>query len=176
LRVYRRFTDHLFAGESTGVEIEIVNSSRWPVPWLRYEEAPPSVLISGGVLRQAISLRPKERAHLSYRLVGQRRGYYQVGPGFLNTGDVFGFAESGGVIAEPRPLIVYPRVIPLTYVNLSSHSPLGTIKSPQRIFPDPARVVGVRDYRSGDPIRAVDWKSTARVESLQVKNWSQTHL
>ena len=169
LRVHRRFTDHLFAGESTDVEIEIVNASWWPVPWLRYEEAPPSVLIAGSALRQVISLRPKASAHLSYRLVGQHRGYYQVGPGLLSTGDVFGFAESGGTLVEQRLLIVYPRVIPLAYVELSSHSPLGTIKSPQRIFPDPTRVVGVRDYRSGDPIRAIDWKSTARVGSLQVK-------
>jgi len=147
LRVQRRFTDHLFAGESTDVEIEIVNSSWWPVPWLRYEEAPPSALISGSVLRQAIALRPKASAHLSYRLVGQRRGYYQVGPGIFSMGDVFGFAESGGFFAEPRPLVVYPRVIPLTYVELNSHSPFGTIKSPRHIFPDPARVVGVRNYR-----------------------------
>jgi uncharacterized protein (DUF58 family) len=174
LRVDRRFIDHLFTGESTDVEIEIVNPSWWPVPWLRYEETPPSALISGSVLRQAISLRPKARAHLSYRLVGQRRGYYQVGPGRLSTGDLFGFAESTAEFAEPRPLVVYPRVIPITYVNLSSHSPLGTIKSSQRVFLDPARVAGVRDYHPGDPIRAVDWKSTARVGSLQVKRLEST--
>lgn len=169
LRVTRRFTDHLFLGETTDVEIEIENPSWRPVPWLRYEEAPPSALISGAPLRQAIALGPKARAHLSYRLAGQHRGYYQVGPGRLSTGDVFGFAESGGIIAEPRPAIVYPRVIPITYVELFSRSPLGTVKSPQQIFSDPARVIGVRAYRSGDSIRAVDWKSTARLGTLQVK-------
>ncbi len=169
LRVHRRFTDHIFAGESTDVEIEIVNASWWPVPWLRYEETPPSALISGGAIRQAIALRPKERSYLRYRLDGQRRGYYQVGPGVLSTGDLFGFAESRSLFDEPRPLIVYPKVVPLTYVNLSSRSPLGTIGSRQHIFSDPARVIGVRDYRSGDSLRAVDWKNTARVGSLQVR-------
>ena len=53
LRVRRRFTDHIFAGKSTDVEIEIVNASWWPVPWLRYEETPPSALISGSMIRQA---------------------------------------------------------------------------------------------------------------------------
>ena len=169
LRVHRRFTDHIFTGESADVEIEIVNTSWWPVPWLRYEETPPSALISSGAVRQVISLRPKEHSCLSYRLFGERRGYYQVGPGVLSTGDLFGFAESRGSFDEPRPLIVYPRVIPLTYVDLFSRSPLGNIKSRQPVFTDPARVIGVRDYRSGDPLRAVDWKSTARVGSLQVK-------
>ena len=174
LRVHRSFTDHIFAGESSDVEIEIVNASWWPVPWLRYEETPPSALISGSMIRQAISLRPKDRSCLNYRLVGQRRGYYQIGPGVLTTGDLFGFAESRGSFDEPRPLIVYPRVVPLPYVDLSSRSSLGTITSRQHIFTDPARVIGVRDYRSGDPLRAVDWKSTARVGSLQVKKQEPT--
>jgi uncharacterized protein (DUF58 family) len=165
----RRFTDHLFAGESTDVEIEIINPSWLPVPWLRYEESPPSALLAGAALRQALSLRPRGRALLRYTLVGERRGYYPVGPGRLSTGDVFGFTESGGVFAESRVLIVYPRIMPLSYVEFRSRSPLGVIKSPQQVFSDPARVVGVRDYRSGDPIRAVDWKSTARVGCLQVK-------
>jgi uncharacterized protein (DUF58 family) len=169
LQLSRQFTDRLFVGKSTDVDIEIRNPGWWPVPWLRYEEAPPSALFSGARLRQAISLGPKACVHLSYRLEGQRRGYYQVGPGCLRTGDVFGFAESGDTFIEPRPVIVYPRIIPFTYVEMLSRSPLGTIKSPQRLYPDPARVVGVRDYRAGDPIRAVDWKSTARLGVLQVK-------
>jgi uncharacterized protein (DUF58 family) len=169
LQLSRQFADRLFVGERTDVDIEIRNPGWWPVPWLRYEEAPPSALFSGAPLRQVIALGPKACAHLRYQWEGQRRGYYRVGPGRFSTGDVFGFAESGGTFVEPRPVIVYPRVIPFTYVELFSRSPLGTIKSPQHIFPDPARVAGVRDYRAGDPIRAVDWKSTARLGALQVK-------
>lgn len=169
LRVRRRFITHIFAGEAASVEIEIANAGWWPVPWLRHEEPPPLALNTGSAVRQAISLRPKERVCPRYTLAGQQRGYYQIGPGVLSTGDLFGFSESRGAFAETQHLTVYPRVISLTYVEFSSRAPVGTIRSRQHIFADPSRVIGVRDYRSDDPIRAVDWKSTARVGTLQVK-------
>jgi uncharacterized protein (DUF58 family) len=104
-------------------------------------------------------------------LIGQQRGYYRVGPGLLSTGDLFGFAESTGSFEEPKYLIVYPRVIPLARASLQSRAPHGVIKSRQQIFADPTRITGVRPYQAGDPIRNMDWKSSARTGSLQVKKY-----
>ncbi len=171
LEVQRRYTDHIFTGEKTRIEIEIANRSRWPVPWLRYEEAPPLRLGVDEPLRQAVSLRAKERVRFCYELVGQQRGYYLVGPGVLRTGDLFGFAEAEGVADAPSYLVVYPRVLPLAHVELTSRSPHGTIASRQQLFADPTRVAGVRPYRSGDPRRSIDWKSSARSNGLQVKQY-----
>lgn len=162
LEVQRRYTDHIFTGEKTCIEIEIANRSRWPVPWLRYEETPPLRLGVDEPLRQAVSLRAQERVRFCYELVGQQRGYYLVGPGVLRTGDLFGFAEAEGVADAPSYLVVYPRVLPLAHVELTSRSPHGTIASRQQLFADPTRVAGVRPYRSGDPRHSIDWKSSAR--------------
>ncbi len=171
LEVHRRFTDHIFTGEKTCVEIEIVNQSRWPIPWVCYEETPPLRLGVDEPLRQAVSLRSRERIRLSYELMGQQRGYYPIGPGILHTGDLFGFAEAEGITEAPSYLIVYPRVLPLARVELTSRSPHGTIASRQQLFADPTRVTGVRPYRSGDPWRGIDWKSSARTNDLQVKQY-----
>ncbi len=169
LQVRRRFNDHIFLGETVGVALEIENGSWAPVPWLRCEETPPSALATGAALRQVIALRPKEHVHLSYELLGRRRGYYQIGPAIFSTGDLFGFAKSAGRQEQEDHLTVYPRVIPLSQVDLTSRSPHGTIKSQQPIFADPARPIGKRPYIPGDPWRSIDWKSTARAGSLQVK-------
>jgi len=169
LQVNRRFTDRVFAGEEVTVRVEIVNRSWWPVPWVRYEETPPLPLSSGEVIRQAVTVGPKGRADFAYTLAGRQRGYYLIGPGSVRTGDLFGFAEAEGILDVPAPLVVYPRVVPLAHVGLSSRSPHGTISSRQQIFADPTRVIGLRPYRSGDPWRNIDWKSSARVGDLQVK-------
>lgn len=169
LQVSRRFTDHIFTGEQTRVEIEIANRSWWPVPWLRYEETPPLRLGAPETLRRAVSLRGKEQVRFGYELTGLQRGYYPIGPGVLRTGDLFGFAEAEGAFDPPSHLVVYPRVIPLARVELTSRAPHGTIASRQHIFADPARVSGVRPYQSGDPWRSIDWKSSARARDLQVK-------
>ncbi len=171
MAIRRRFTDHIFTGETISVEVQLHNRSWWPIPWLRYEEAPPITLSTGSAIHQVVALRPKEDVRLSYDLAGHQRGYYQIGPGILNTGDLFGFTESRGMADEPQHLTVYPRVIPLTHVELTSRAPHGTIKSRQHIFADPARISGIREYRSGDPLKAIDWKSSARVGSLQVKKY-----
>lgn len=168
LKVTHNFTDHIFAGETTTVRIAIENGSRLPVPWLRYDEsAAPGLGVDG--LSEALSLRPRERVELSYVLEGGRRGVYGVGPGRLSTGDLFGLAEMRAEAAAPVRLVVYPRVIPLRHAGLTSRAPHGTVRSQSPLFADPARVVGIRDYARGDPLRSIDWKSSARTGDLQVR-------
>ncbi len=169
LQVSRRFTDHIFTGERSTVEVTITNRGLLPAPWVRYDESPPSELSSSGRLMQALALGPHEKISLRYELVGQQRGLYSVGPGRVTTGDLLGFAEVQGVVVEPRPLVIYPRVIALAAAPLTSRAPHGTVASRQPIFADPARISGVRPYQPGDPVRMIDWKTSARAGQLEVK-------
>src|SRR3972149_2468824 len=50
-------------------------------------------------------------------------------------------------------------------------SPMGNLPPPQPIFEDPSRVIGKRDYVAGDSLQRVDWKATAVVGRLQVKQY-----
>jgi len=43
------------------------------------------------------------------------------------------------------------------------------MKGRQRIFEDPGRIAGLRDYRPGDPMRRIDWKASAKLGALQSK-------
>ncbi len=168
LRVTRRFTSHIFTGERTTVDIQLENRSWWPIPWLRYEEAPPGNLGTAGPLREAITLRPKEKVHLGYELVGQQQGQYQLGPGMLSTGDLFGFAEATDTFGERTPLVVYPRHS-LSRVNLVSAHLTAQSRAASRSSPIP-RITGVRPYQAGDPLRNVDWKSSARAGACRSRS------
>jgi uncharacterized protein (DUF58 family) len=68
-------------------------------------------------------------------------------------------------------LIVYPRVVPLAHLGLPAQTPFGSVPTRQRIYEDPSRMVGVRDYQSGDSMRHIHWKTTATRGHLQVKRF-----
>jgi len=167
----RLFTDHAFLGERITVKLQLRNSALLPLPWLRLHEHLPLDLHSPSFLRRVTSLGPRESVAISYELDCRRRGYYPIGPLELRGGDLFGFAEAKSQKGDADHLTVYPEIIPLTDLGLPSRSPFGTIRSQQRIFEDPARTSGVRDYRAGDSLRHINWKASARQESLLVKKY-----
>jgi uncharacterized protein (DUF58 family) len=39
------------------------------------------------------------------------------------------------------------------------------------MFQDPSRPLGIRDYERGDPLNTVDWKASARRQTLQVRTF-----
>lgn len=165
----RTFSPRAFMGEKIPVRLEIRNNSWLPVVWLQYHESRPVELSLRSFLREVISLDPHERKVIDYELEGRKRGYYPVGPLVLHSGDLFGIAGVQERRVGESYLTVYPKIVPLTRVVIPTSSPLGTMRHNQPIFEDPSRVLGKRDYTTGDSLRRVDWKATAAAGRLQVK-------
>jgi uncharacterized protein (DUF58 family) len=172
LHVTRRFVDHAFLGETIPVTIELQNATWLPMPWLRVNEGLPLELATAAQMRRVYTLRPRERVSISYQLNCRRRGYYPVGPLQLASGDLFGFVDVQGRDVGQQFLTVYPRIIPLVGLALPSRLPFGTLASNQRLFEDPARLRGLREYQSGDSQRRINWKASAHSDSLLVKQFS----
>ena len=115
---------------------------------------------------------PRRRGHtLSYSIKARRRGYYRVGPLILETGDLFGLFPEKRHTAGTDYITVYPRLRPIAELGLPSRLPFGTIASHQRLFSDPSRPAGVRDYRSSDSLRHINWKTSGHVGALKVRNF-----
>jgi uncharacterized protein (DUF58 family) len=125
----------------------------------------------GSVFRRVISLKPRESLELEYELRGRRRGYYPIGPLTSRGGDLLGSTTYENHSADKGEVIVYPKIIRLREMHLPSQSPFGILPSPERIYEDPTRIHGVRDYQPGDSLRRMDWKSSARVGALLVRRY-----
>ncbi len=97
------------------------------------------------------------------------RGYYQIGPLVLETGDLFGLHRRFRIVTEPVYIMVYPKVVPLSGYDLASRRPIGEIRLTHRLFEDPTRIAGVRLYQPGDPLNRVNWRATARTGILHSK-------
>src|SRR5688572_19369438 len=129
-------------GELVAVSITLENRGRWTVPWVLAEDlvfwppgipGPPPVVVKGQRLKIAM-LRPGRKATLLYQLRFQERGYYQVGPMVLESGDVFGLHRRYQVAAPPQFVLVYPRVTPLAGYALASRRPIGEIHLSHRLY------------------------------------------
>jgi uncharacterized protein (DUF58 family) len=167
----RHHDSRLFLGETLDVEVEIRNQSWLPVLWLRLSDTLPPELALSQDFRHVISLLPRERLRLSYALRGRQRGYYRIGPLLTLGGDLLGATTYEGRQVPDDFVIVYPKIVHLHDLGFPSQSPFGTLSSHERVFEDPTRIQGVRDYQPGDSLRRMDWKTSARVGSLQVRRF-----
>lgn len=171
LRTERRFPAHAFYGEDIAAEVVVSNQGRWPILWLRLHESLPLSLHVPSFVQRVVSLAPGEKTTIRYHLNCQRRGYYRLGPLRLRTGDWVDLVRDQEAVWPEDTLIVYPRIVALSRLGLPSRLPFGDLPTQQRIFKDPSRFFGVRDYAPGDSLRQIHWKSSARADHLLVKRF-----
>jgi uncharacterized protein (DUF58 family) len=182
---YRRQFERtrLFHGDEVALDIEIVNAKPLPLAWLHAEDELPKALhIEPARLSHShrpgrqrlvnlISLRWYERVTRHYRVCAVQRGAWAFGPARLLSGDMFGFDVREETLETVDTLLVYPRIVPLTALGLPSDRPFGEFRAMRQLAEDPLRLNGARDYVSGDSMRHVHWKATARRNALQTKTF-----
>jgi uncharacterized protein (DUF58 family) len=169
LRWTREVPATAFPNEPVTIRIVISNLSLLPMPWLTLYESVPPALLTPPSVRRVIALGAREQRVVSYTVQGQRRGLYRLGPLRLRTGDVLGLREQPLAGDRSDTLVILPHVLPMAELGLPAALPFGERPAPRSLFTDPARPIGVRAYQPGDPMRQIDWKSSARVGALQVR-------
>lgn len=167
----RRFSAHAFLGERVNIDLHIRNKGWLPLPWLELRETLPVALVGPNSFQSVIHLGPRGDAHFAYSVEARKRGYYSIGPLSITTGDILGLSDSLEARSQPQALVVYPKIIPFTSMQIPSQSPQGTLRHRLPLFEDPTRVFGKREYASGDSLRRIDWKSSATSGRLQVKQF-----
>lgn len=171
-------------GDSTEVVVTLTNTGNIPIAWVLVEDllpesafrAKPAKLVVKGKRVHVASLRGGQTKTIKYKVTFAMRGYYPLGPTVLETGDVFGLHRRHRVIGEPVYVMVYPKVLPLPKYDFASERPIGEIRLQNRLFEDPTRTAGVREYQVGDPLQRVHWKVTARTGVLHCRVYEPTSL
>lgn len=175
----------LFPGDQTELRLEMANRKILPLLWVEIEDAIPPHLSAetlppsdhrpncGSLLRSS-SLLWYRRTKWTLSLKAGKRGFYSLGPLSLTSGDPFGFYRRRADFLQPEFILVYPEIFPIPPFLTPSRFPLGDIRSEKRIFPDPARPVGLRDYQPFDSLRHIHWKASGRSQRLQVKIFEPT--
>ena len=178
---YRRvlMSRRAFVGETVEVRFSVTNRKVLPLPWLEILDNLPEALptddarvspsgFTGLVsVRRSVSLAWYQRVAWRMQFRCTARGHYRFGPATLHAGDPFGFFESRREVGHLDWITVLPRLYDLSALGLPTRRPFGEQRGGSPIFEDPGRMVGVRDYRAGDPLKRIEWKATARRGALQ---------
>lgn len=108
----------------------------------------------------------------SYVTVASRRGVRRVHTALVISGGLTGLFEARREVPAPGEIAVYPRHWKLSRFPLAAWTPaFQTVGSTRRR--GGLEFFGLRDYRAGDSVRHVHWRSSARRGALVVREFEQ---
>ena len=159
------------AGSSANVTLRVRNAGTVTTPTVLWNDAIPWQERQEPNELGPIRIRPASArtVALQYELHPHRRGLYPIGPLVVEFGDPFGMARSSAACGDVDRLTVVPAVAQLPEGGPMLIDGDGAAQLVQR------RAVGndddltTREYRSGDALRRVHWRASARHGELMVR-------
>lgn len=97
-----------------------------------------------------------------------KRGRYSIGPALICAWDPLGMFRLKRENGEKSELIVYPKPVRISAKGLSHSSTNSSISSGSDQKATRGNFAGIRDYRDGDELKRIHWKTTARTQKLTV--------
>ncbi|MEY4175732.1 MAG: hypothetical protein RI900_2897 [Actinomycetota bacterium] len=153
-------------GESARMELHLSNDSHRSTPRLRLWEP---VGDSGGAPMQLAPLPGGATVSVAYRVPSLRRGVVLVGPLDAERSDLLGLSTRRHVLAGTAEVLVVPERVPLAFPGLSSSGRLGEHLRMKSWGQTGSEFHSQREYVPGDDLRRVNWKTSARLGELIVR-------
>ncbi len=170
--------DRVCAGELLPVEVEVeraggVRTEMFVVPHRLPAGIEPGE--EGGARVRPLGKGEKIRLRTSLRC--SKRGVYRLTGYRVVTDFPFGVLMARRVFPEPRTLLVYPpftRLIRLDIGTGRRYQPGGVALA--SILGDSFEYLGNREFREGDSVRDIDWRATARLQNLIVREYREEYF
>jgi uncharacterized protein (DUF58 family) len=159
-------------GSPARVILRLSNLSRLPTGTLLLEDRLPYAL--GSRPRLVLERLGAQRAStVAYNVRAEVRGRYEVGPLVVRLTDPFGLCELSRAFTSTAHLTVVPQVHTLPNVRLTGMYAGSGDSRARSVAVHGEDDVATREYRDGDDLRRVHWRSTARVGELMVRREEQ---
>lgn|GEM_PF-1454378 len=164
----------LEAGSNLYVRLTVETTNLLPWPWIELKENLPTALegkITGESGGYMVWAKRKSWQSIAYTVEDAPRGIYKWQWVEVKSGDPLGLVSHQGQVKSPGQVVIYPRTVPLEAKNFFPRRAEGvlSVKSQNR---DLAQLVGVRDYRPGDKLSLIHWKSVAKNQQLYTKEFA----
>lgn len=159
-------------GQQMTGTLTVRKKGHMPIGMLRFEDSVPRELGRRPRFTVHQSVGEWERV-ITYPLMGLARGRHHVGPMLVRAVDPFGLAQVDRQFRNADELIVTPHIAPLANLGSAAGSGRSGESTPQRIGLVGQDDVLIREYRLGDDMRRVHWRSSAKLGELMVRREEQ---
>jgi uncharacterized protein (DUF58 family) len=169
IAVHRRLSDvRVSPGTRVTVQIDIENRSVAATSFLLLEDRLPSVL--GRPARMVVSGIPSHGSQqVSYSILPQTRGRYQLGPLSVDVADPFALVRQRLEFDEREELIVTPEIEDLSDApDAAFGANVGTSRT-RNLFRTGEEYYTMRQFHEGDDLRRIHWPSVARTGELMIR-------
>jgi len=147
---------------SVDVSLNIQNQSAETLQLALHETAPAGTQVTDGQLSRRMVLCPGESAEMKYSFTVLRGNFTWES---LQTvvSDPLGLIETRIFLPASAELQIRPQIKKFKAIQFRPHSTLHSPGSiPARLGGSGTDFFGIREYHSGDPLRSLDWRLTAR--------------
>ncbi|WP_018350912.1 DUF58 domain-containing protein [Longispora albida] len=159
-------------GASARVVLRLQNMSRIPTGTMLLEDRLPYAL--GSRPRLVLErLGAHQTSTVAYTVRADVRGRYEVGPLVVRLTDPFGLCELTRSFPSTDNLTVIPQVTALPEIKLAGEYAGSGESRARSVAVHGEDDTATREYRHGDDLRRVHWRSTARVGELMVRREEQ---
>ncbi|MGW0229093.1 DUF58 domain-containing protein [Actinopolymorpha singaporensis] len=159
-------------GEQATVRLRLENVGRMPTGLLLLEDQVPYLL--GSRPRFVLDrMSARWRRDVTYPVRSEARGRFTVGPLTLRVTDPFGLVELSRSFRSQEVFLVTPRVYALPAAKAAGEWSSSGEHNQRAASADGEEDVTVREYREGDDLRRVHWRSSARRGELMVRREEQ---
>jgi uncharacterized protein (DUF58 family) len=156
-------------GTDVSVALTVTNRSVLPTGPLMLEDRLP-VQITGRARFALDGLAGRESRSVAYRLPRLGRGRYGAGPLRMRLTDPFGLIDTSRSFTATSSFVVTPVVDALPAAQPPYSVDVGENAGSHSIGSHGADDASTREYRYGDDLRKIHWRSTARVGTLMVRH------
>jgi uncharacterized protein (DUF58 family) len=180
------------AGDSVTVHVQMKRSIPFPLYYCVFEEVlpdslkkidsrkdkyhfmdDPEKLFVNRQIKKIIFPSIRRTVEFSYILEQIPRGEHHLQALRIRTGDVFGFVRKEHVFKLPDRLIAYPNERPVRLMEQSANFEQGSTSSYMLNLKNTNVATGIREYMPGDKFSWIDWKQTAKKNTVMTKEFEQ---
>ncbi|MBR0146873.1 MAG: DUF58 domain-containing protein [Eubacterium sp.] len=164
--------EYMECGEEAELTLDIENGKALPLPVfhfkfsvdraLRFQDMENSVVTDYYHRNDVFSVLGHQRIRRTLTFRGSERGQFRVESVNIMVRDFFMSRVFATSEKEDASIYVFPKKVNVNELSTLTRGRVGEMAARRSLIEDPLSFRGLRDYQSGDPYRAINWKQSAR--------------